>query len=621
MAGTLTVAVLTAACLFAFLMLIAVGERFRSRMLGVMALAVGLSGVALYSYGYTWLYGPGPLAVVRAFFSCCRLFCGAGDLDAVKGAPLLSEPAVQLLYWATLFLAFSITVSAAISAVGSRLLQWLRVTRLRGGDLLLVYGTGADAAAYGRCMAERKRAELFVDPDCSQAREYAVRGFGAVVDRSRDAAESSRRFLRRIAVGPGRGRLEAAALHEDGGRNLRWAEGLGRALREAGVRPEQAGLLISGIGEEEAGRLQAVRGGGFGSVWAFDPYELTARMLFLSHPPCGAVDFDENGRARQDLHAVIVGFGRMGRAALKGLVMNGQFEGSAFRADVFDPDAQIGSLYGHELLRRYDVRFHADAGASEAFCAFLAEHGARVRLILLCTGDRDKNRELAEDLRAWFAPGAAPVVLQAERGSFAWRDEESGRLRIRNVYEDSGLDPSELDAAAMAIHARYCGADAASARAEWSRCDYFSRLSSRASADFYPAVLRASGRTAEQVIAGDWPPRGELLENLARTEHLRWCAFHVVMGYRAMSPEAFEARAEQYRREAERGAPAIRIAKDAEGRRHACLVPWEELPGLSRRENAVTGGCRDYQQLDRENVLALRDVLTAAGRAEGAADG
>ena len=28
-----------------------------------------------------------------------------------------------------------------------------------------------------------------------------------------------------------------------------------------------------------------------------------------------------------------------------------------------------------------------------------------------------------------------------------------------------------------------------------------------------------------------WPPEGELLENLSRTEHLRWCAFHSVMGY------------------------------------------------------------------------------------------
>ena len=47
------------------------------------------------------------------------------------------------------------------------------------------------------------------------------------------------------------------------------------------------------------------------------------------------------------------------------------------------------------------------------------------------------------------------------------------------------------------------------------------------------------------------------------------------------------------------------------GRTHACLVPWEELDALSARENAITGDQVDYKAMDRNNVLALPEILGA----------
>lgn len=70
----------------------------------------------------------------------------------------------------------------------------------------------------------------------------------------------------------------------------------------------------------------------------------------------------------------------------------------------------------------------------------------------------------------------------------------------------------------------------------------------RASADFYPAFLRASGRTAEQVLAGDWPPDEETLECLAKTEHLRWCAYMYLTGFTLMPEKIYMQRSELYAR-------------------------------------------------------------------------
>ena len=112
---------------------------------------------------------------------------------------------------------------------------------------------------------------------------------------------------------------------------------------------------------------------------------------------------------------------------------------------------------------------------------------------------------------------------------------------------------------------------------------------------------------------GSWQPKPEALENLAVTEHMRWCAFHYVMGFTCMSEETWQARAQLYLNETKaKGSSSLRLGKDMKNRLHACLIPWEALDALSDRENAVTGGQVDYKAMDRNNVLALPQILAAA---------
>ena len=46
-------------------------------------------------------------------------------------------------------------------------------------------------------------------------------------------------------------------------------------------------------------------------------------------------------------------------------------------------------------------------------------------------------------------------------------------------------------------------------------------------------------------------------------------------------------------------------------RKHACLVPWEELDALSAQVTALTGQPVDYKKIDIENVVALPQLLEA----------
>ena len=621
MLKAMTMIVLLAACFFAAVLNLAADNDLRRRITGMAAAGAVCVGAVLYGYGYAWVMGLSPVSLVRALLALCRMFGGVNDLGSVQAAPLFSSQSVLTVFWFGHFLAFYVTASAAIATLGERLLRRIRVTRLRRGPLLLIYGLNANAVAYGRRMArEKRRSVLFVDAESVPALEGAVKSLGAILDRSDGALSPDARFLRQIGMRPGSRRLELAALHTDGHKNLQYAQTLLDALTEAGIAPEQASLLIAGIGAEAAA-LQAIDGPGYGSVYAFDDHELTARMIVREHPPCGLIPFDDAGRAAADFHAVILGFGRMGRAVLAQLVMNGQFTGSRFRADVFDPGPQNGFLHEHALLRHYDIRFHPVDGKSDEFYAFLADHRQSVRCVILCTGSREENREIADDLALWYRSGGGmPLLLQANRDSYCCMDADFRETQRNGMYGSDALDVERMDGMAMQINHRYRAG--VSAQEDWRRCDYFSRMSCRASADFFPAVLRAAGKTADQVLDGDWPPPAETLENMAITEHLRWCAFHYVMGYAPMPEEEYARRAERYSAERSQGGkPGFALGKDPERRLHACLIPWEELDALSARENAVTGGTVDYKQMDRDNVLALRDVLLAQRSAEDERNG
>ena len=135
-------------------------------------------------------------------------------------------------------------------------------------------------------------------------------------------------------------------------------------------------------------------------------------------------------------------------------------------------------------------------------------------------------------------------------------------------------------------------------------------MSSRASAEFIPAYLRLSGSSRQEVLDGQWEPENAVLESLAETEHLRWMAFHFVMGYSPMKRETLRENAALFARCQAEGKPCpVHLTRDRDARLHACLVPWEELDGLSADVQTLTGRDTDYKQYDRNNVLLLPKIL------------
>ncbi len=609
-------------CFLAAVLNLALNSRFRNLITRAAIIIAMIIGIILYGYGFGWCFGFSLTALARALMAVCRMVGGINDFSTIQSAPLFRHPAVIALFWLAHFLAFYATASTAIAALGEQLLRGIRVLLLRKGPLLLIYGINVHSVAYGQRMArEKHRSVLFVDDDYNTVFEGSIKAFGAVLDNSTDAMAANMRFLQKIRMKPGKRQLELAVLHTDGRKNLAYATALLKTMTASGIQSIQTSLLAAGIGDEVAALQALGNENGYGNVYAFDDYALTARMMLLEHPPCDLICFDSQAKAMDDFHAVILGFGRMGRAVLHQLVISSQFYGSRFQVDIFDPRPQNGFLHDSAVTQAYDIRFHSAEGISEDFYEYLEEHERDIRMIVLCTGNLEKNREIAEDLSHWFPRDRKmPLLMHATRDKYFWLDEQRHEMQSARFYDSEGFDLQQIDAMAMQvhhIHSKNVGT-ARSAADDWRTCSYADRQSSRACADFYPAVLRASGRTVQQVLSGDWPPDSEMLENLSQTEHLRWSAYQYASGYSPMSADVWNERAAKYQSEKSQGRePAFRISKDETQCLQACLIPWDDLNALSRRENAITGGHVDYQQMDRNNILILPRILAAQQTEDG----
>ena len=77
-----------------------------------------------------------------------------------------------------------------------------------------------------------------------------------------------------------------------------------------------------------------------------------------------------------------------------------------------------------------------------------------------------------------------------------------------------------------------------------------------------------------------------------------------------MGKDEFVERINSYLEEIrENGKSRIRITKDIDTRKHVCLVDWDELDEISDLENSLTGGKRDYKELDRANIEMIIELI------------
>lgn len=590
-----------------------------SKRLTAIAGAVALLGGLLF-YGWSYYSTCGAIfeTALHTVFAVCRMFLGESDfLDIAEDVSLFDKQWAVTLCWCVHVLAFYATSSTAISLIGSNVLKKLRVCLSPRKSLNIIYGVNEESVSFGQALIEDSgELVVFVAEDADSQLAETVVDSGAVLRADSNAVRGNIQFLRSMGVRKGNRSVTVYALSRDHLKNLEYAGSVLDAFRQRSVKAAQISLVIHTRENEAVTQLQVRdESFGYGFVTVFQEPGLTARLLIRKYPPCRCVEFDAAGKATEDFEAIVIGFGSIGQAVLRHIIMNAQFIGNSFRADVFAPGLQecsgfFKSAYPY-VISTYQPHFHDHDGRSEELYTHLTTRLDKLKYIAVCTGSDALNEEIAAELCAFFElKGKQITVHQCSNKGIKSTDTATMETTVHSIYDPDILATKKLDAMAMAVNQSYQGSASKGAMADWMVCDYFSRTSNRAMADYLEAILCAAGRTEQQALSGDWSFSEQHLLTLSMMEHARWNAFHFCMGYQPMSDEEYESRTQAYRQEvALYGKGKTRIGKNPKKRTHACLIPWDDLGKLSAKENSITGGNVDYMKMDTDNILVVPTLL------------
>lgn len=612
------------ACIVVFCAMIlnlAAKPKFTKGLTGAFMLIAGIGGLIMYGIGFDAVFDDPLLIIVRTVMAVSRMYAGVNDFGAISSAPLYSHNWAIVVFWVFHLMAFYATASATISVLGSAALKRIKYWMQRYGASVIVYGISSDTVELGRSLTSAGVKNIvFVAGKPDSACEAAINSMGCLVRSDASALEPDLKFLKSLGSEKGSPVLKLYALDTDESNNRIYAAKLLKALEKEKVDTENISLVMRSTDESvECGLSRTATRYGYSDVKNFTDVSVAGRMLMQLMPPCDKMEFLPDGRASGDFDAVIVGFGKTGRSVLRNLTRNAQFEGSHFRTAVFSPASEKENGYFcssfPELVNKYDISFITGDARSIDFYNYLRAHASTLRYVVVCTGDHNRDVEIFTEIASFLIQiRCRAAVCRCSSRDVAWSTEPDAPVQYKNVYGSDTIISDVPDRMAMMLNYSYINDPGTTPEKAWSDCDYFSRESSRAAADFCRAYLRMLGKDEDDVISDGW---GELTdeqkENLGRTEHLRWNAFHYSMGFTSMSDETLVQRGGQRLKEIEEyGSSALNIGKDLPGRQHACLRDWEELDALAELESRYSGKLKDYKDMDIRNVLALPAVLKAA---------
>lgn len=594
---------------------------------GVAAVIASFGGVIIYGVAYSDILDNGILMVVKSLIATLGMYLGRNEYNDIKEAAIMSYDYVIIAFWTVHLLALYATTNAVLATIGAQALKRIRMyIRKLKKKIVIIYGVNKHSISFGSELSNTRDSHIiYVDRHIEADLMPSLNECGCLYFITKDAVEASEKFLKNIGLKKNK-QIAIYTLSDNESENFDFAVAIKKSFEEFGMDTANTSLtLIANMEMKYGEALQAYDGlYGFGSVMVLDKAYLTAHALVDKYPPCNYVAFDtKTARAQKGevFTAAIIGFGKIGQAVLKSLVINGQFEGCGFNVTVFDPKHPdiSGYLYknSESMMKNYEINLLTDNAQEKNFYEYIEKNCSVLDYIVVCTGDVEKNAEITGDIQSTLVrfDGHADVFQCTYDNIIHLHKVDGGesRLQITNLYTRKNIDIAYADNMAMQINHVYCGGD--SAQSDWSKARFLDKMSCRASADFATAFLKMTGLSKEDVLDNNkWDELSkEQLLNLSKTEHLRWCAFHYSHGYTQMPEEMFEERCRAYKEEVEKlGSSKIRIQKDENKFTHICLVDWDELDELSEKYKEVTGATnKDYKQDDTNNVLMFKKVLAA----------
>jgi len=370
--------------------------------------------------------------------------------------------------------------------------------------------------------------------------------------------------------------------------------------------------------------------------------QLIAKTYIADHPmldvPGVKVDTKKAVVKEGEFKTLIVGFGSAGQDILNEIVCNGQFLGDdgkevPFSVDIVEKDKRVVDefcLRHPEVTRQYNVNFVYDKNDKSKKCVRVEDASfddwfkGRLKYynrIIVCLQGDEKTLSAAfkivefsrrfgvivprgvifarvtDPARNRYVPYADPEMHTIYTRGKKVHDSITLFGNLKDIYSFDRINAEEVDKMAKVLNSRKETfwekvADEKEKEAAWDNASLFDQISSRASAEGQRNLLRLLGwecvRNADgrQLVSDDDIAKvvddvdGVLL-TLAKTEHLRWIAFHRMMGYRVWDVLNGASLADLPHSE---DIPIKIRANQLETiGKHADIVPFDDLPKVDRQ--------------------------------------
>lgn len=335
--------------------------------------------------------------------------------------------------------------------------------------------------------------------------------------------------------------------------------------------------------------------------------DMIARKFIVDHPmlDCPGIQVDAGAAlVKGEFRVLLLGLGAVGKAVLREMVGNGQFVGaSGFSVDIIEADESVRQAYQAthaEAMREYRIRFLEDTDVDRAeFESFLAANFRKYNRIVVCLAGDEMNVRVADRIAMCsdgegVGPSTGVVFARiSDPGRYEWLSPNPlvtcfGNLDDVCLEMVSHSDP--LEQMAKILNGEWAKdksvdgidkawRDATSANQCSSRASALGELSLARLLGFRVVPATVNGSSVEDRDAVTQEGFAAVMKThedlLARNEHLRWNAYHRMLGCSLWDMTV---------------PPLDGLAKDqvkanqiATCGKHAALVDYDHLPAVDYR--------------------------------------
>jgi hypothetical protein len=318
----------------------------------------------------------------------------------------------------------------------------------------------------------------------------------------------------------------------------------------------------------------------------------------------------QTAMVNKDFTVMFIGFGMIGNAALRKFFEQGQFIGSQFKAIVVD---QNMSAQKGRFIHRYpgimdtlqdNIEFHEMKIGGVEFYELLKKNSSVVDYYVVGLGSDELNVQIAHDIKHVMntTDSRYKIFVQVINNNYYRSLNVSGDTTIQvfgrdcDVFTESIILKRNMEKMARKIHGAYAENAPDYKRDSWDDLSKLTQESNISVAEHIHTKLRLVGYSIEDIKQFENYEQfekslGEIrMQNLAKTEHLRWNAFHFVNGWKKWDLKDIP---KEY--------ILNKSNKNEERKLHACLVSWDELVDVSSAFNN-----EDYYLYD---LACMKDIF------------